>query len=261
MINQLNAPSPRSFLCRQDLESPFEAGNSLRTLKVVWQRIMIAQSTSGQVYTQPHRKTNHTSVPLNFGWQSCRCARRTPKPAAIGQLWFIGRHAGRTFLVLSNPDRCSWPARRTPVQRARWVSTCRGMLWQAPAAAACPAAAPPALHEDTYLRGLGFQCRLEFGRADGQSGAGSGGSAPRGHLEAGQRDVGPPCAWGASYAPPPARPAAPRAAPPPAPDSAPDSCSRFLPKGSGARILLVTKSTITAFVFFGRGKLNLEGGE
>ena len=112
LINQLNAPSPRSFLCRQDLESPFEAGNSLRTLKVVWQRIMIAQSTSGQVYTQPHRKTNHTSVPLNFGWQSCRCARRTPKPAAIGQLWFIGRHAGRTFLVLSNPDRCSWPVLR-----------------------------------------------------------------------------------------------------------------------------------------------------
>ena len=97
LINQLNAPSPRSFLCRQDLESQFEAGNSLRTLKVVWQRIMITQSTSGQVYTQPHRKTNHTSVPLNFGWQSCRCARRTPKPAAIGQLWFIGRHAGRTF--------------------------------------------------------------------------------------------------------------------------------------------------------------------
>ena len=110
LINQLNAPSPRSFLCRQDLESPFEAGNSLRTLKVVCQRIMIAQSTSGQVYTQPHRKTNHTSVPLNFGWQSCRCAGRNPKPAAIGQLWFIGRHAGRTFLVLSNPDRCSWPA-------------------------------------------------------------------------------------------------------------------------------------------------------
>ena len=31
----------------------------------------------------------------------------------------------------------------------------------------------------------------------------------RGHLEAGQRDVGPPRAWGASYEPPPARPAAP----------------------------------------------------
>jgi len=57
---------------------PFEAGNSLRTLKVVWQRIMMAQSTSSGL-RRPHLKTPRRTEPHARSLKRRRRRRRRRK--------------------------------------------------------------------------------------------------------------------------------------------------------------------------------------